>query len=269
MKLMQESIGDIARRGISLLDDSATQRALEAAYSSQAAARAVQTSEAVFKKLTTVRNDPEIVCAFLAGWRAMHGTALYVSGLMVRLLRERAVAHQPAAELIGNAAAEIAEIIAEDTGVADIPHNELFAEFARTACGDNRWELAKYNSPACDRFRAYVKDARLHGPIQAAILTTAASENWNTGEYTFFSASVVDWLMASRGLELNQAEKAARYVTAHAGNTELGHFLHAITAWKHYCAARQCEVDPELARTVTETYLSQVEKAFEALYTLF
>ena len=45
--------------------------------------------------------------------------------------------------LLHRAAAEVGEIIPEDTGVDDTPHSELYVDFANYLLGDDRWARAR------------------------------------------------------------------------------------------------------------------------------
>jgi hypothetical protein len=262
----ENDIGSIARQGIALVEEDGLRNALDAAYRSARGVRAVETAQRVFRHLTSSRLSPEILCRFLWGWRSIHGTALFVSGLMIRLNRKaREAADKTSGLLLGQAGAEIGEIIAEDTGVDDTPHDELFLQFANQIVGDDRWQLACYALPVCDRFRRHVKQRRLAGPIDEAILTTAASENWNAGEYTYFDTLVGPWLTGILGQPEPVAVKNAAYVTAHSGATELAHFLHALKAWKLYSQATGQEADPLQARQTLEWYLDGIAEAFDEL----
>ena len=156
---------------------------------------------------------------------------------MIRLLREASGADGHAAALLYRAAAEVGEIIPEDTGVDDTPHSELYIEFANFLVGHDLWQLNRYSIEPCERFRRYVKGQRLEAQIEDALLTTAASENWNTGEYTYLDDMLRPWLVDRLGHDAALAEEKAVYVSVHAGKTELGHFLHALAAWQLYCRA--------------------------------
>jgi hypothetical protein len=222
----------------------------------------------VFVRLTSRKWPAETLCRFLGGWRALHGTALYVSALIARVHRE-AVLSSGGAFDVYRSAAELSEIIAEDVGVDDCPHSERFAQFANQLVGDDRWASSRYSSPACEEFREYVKYQRLRAPVEEGILTTAASELWNTGEYTFFASMVVHWMTQILGHPIDAAKESAAYVTVHAGDTELGHFLHALEAWSLYCKSLDMECDPSKACKSVETYLSRLIPAFKSLEQVF
>ena len=136
-----ESIGAIVRQGIAAIVNPALRDALETAYESVAAVQAVAAATRVFERLSSTQWPRDILCRFLAGWRAMHGTALFVSGLIVRLQREARQAKEGTRAILYEAAAEVGEIIPEDTGVTDRPHHELFAAFANLVAGDDAWKL--------------------------------------------------------------------------------------------------------------------------------
>ncbi len=259
-----DGIDVIAKRGISLITHEPTRSALEAAYRTHQAASAVRIAERVFDRLTSARFPKESTCRFLAGWHATHGTSQFVSGLMIRMLREAERRPEADRPLLHRAVGMIAEIIPEDTGVDDTPHAELFARFATFLAGDDAWRLDRYIVPACERFRAYVQDQRLRGSIEEAILTTAASENWNSGEYTYLDGLVGPWMTRIIGAD-DSYQYAVRYVSVHAGDTELGHFMHAMRAWEAFCHASGVTIDPEKARHVFVQYLTRLTDAFAAL----
>jgi hypothetical protein len=262
-------IGSIARQGIALIVNPNLRCELDAVYRSPLGIETVETAHGVFNRLTSSEWPLETLCRFFSGWRSTHGTALFVSGLIIRVLREACKTSEFSRRLLYRSAAEIAEIITEDTGVDDIPHEELFTRFANHIVGDDRWQLSRYAVPACERFRSYIKRQRLAAPIEQAILTTMASENWNTGEYTYFDTLVRSWMLDVIGRSSDDVEEKVAYVKVHSGETELGHFLHALSAWEFYCQASAHEPDPIKARHALELYLEGVRTAFSALDQLF
>jgi hypothetical protein len=264
MKL-EHGIDRIALDGIALIEEKPLQEALASAYQTVTARRAVAAAEATFDRLTRQPWAPGTLARFLNGWRSTHVTALYVSGLMIRLLREAARASGEPSALLYRAAAEVGEIIPEDTGVDDTPHSELYVTFANFLLGSDGWQLNRYSSPTCEEFRSYVKAQRLEADIEDALLTTAASENWNTGEYTYLDGLLRPWLVDVLGRDAKEVEEKGVYVSVHAGKTELGHFLHALTAWQFYCQANGRPADPARARAVLLRYLDGVGQAFTAL----
>jgi hypothetical protein len=265
MVLLRNSIGSIAREGIALVPNSALRETLDSIYRSPVAIRAVETAQRVFDRLVTRKWPAETLCRFLSGWHATHGTALFVSGLLIRVLRLEDNASDTSRSLLCRAAAQIGEIIPEDTGVDDIPHIDRFIQFADFVVGDDQWKLSRFAVEGCERFREFVKKQRLSAPIEEAILTTAASENWNTGEYTFLENALTVWLTDVMGRPADLVKEKMAYVTVHAGETELGHFLHALKAWELYCRAVGHTADPATAGQVFERYLDRVGTALAAL----
>ena len=255
----------ISMQGISLIDDDALKNALYDTYNLPKVKATSQIAEQFFEKLTSKNWSTETLCRFLSGWRSTHGTALFVSGLIIRLLRAAKTADTTSRNLLYEAAEQIGEIIPEDTGVDDTPHQELFARFANHIVGNDSWNLNIYNQPACEKFREYVKHQRLKATIEEGILTTAASENWNTGEYTFFTRLIHQWMSNKLGLPSKIIDDAASYVVVHSGNTELGHFLHAIKAWQLYCKSVGKKADPNMARLVFERYIKAISSAYNEL----
>jgi hypothetical protein len=265
MTTKANDIGWIARQGIALVQNDRLRAALDAVYTSPRAIKTVETAHRVFERLTSEKLSTRKLRQFVSGWRSTHGTALYVSGLIVRLHRKAREVDKGARALLYQAAAEIGEVICEDTGVDDVPHNERFERFANFIVGDDQWQLSRYSVPACMRFRNYVQQQRLTADIEDAILTTAASENWNTGEYTYFSHLIEHWAIEFPEEPETALDGPFAYVTVHAGETELGHFLHALKAWELYCVAVGLQADPRKAAHCLESYLDALRLAFDGL----
>lgn len=261
----------IARQSVALIEDAPLRQALLEVYSRPSVKEAAATAENTFRLLTSRRWSSEVVSRFLNGFRATHVTALYVSGLMIRVQRQAARAAGDDQLNLFKAAAAVGEIIPEDTGVDDTPHSELYMTWANAIAGHDEWQLGRYTQSRCESFREFVKARRLDDglDLEEGILTTAASENWNTGEYTHFSELVYDWMGDVLQIDQGRVGELAAYVTVHAGATELGHFLHAIDAWRLVSLARGRRPDPEKAQEVFASYLTQVGAAFGQLEGLF
>jgi hypothetical protein len=263
--ITQTDIGRIARQGIDLVQNDGLRSALDAVYRSPLGLRAVDVAHHVFERITAERLPAQKLCQFVSGWGSMHGTALYVSGLMIRLQRAARETGETSRTLLHRAATEIGEVICEDTGVDDVPHQERFERFANFVVGNDEWKLDRYNVPACVRFREYVKEQRLNADLEDAILMTAASENWNTGEYSYFNGLVEHWTVNVLDEPHSLREGQFAYIAVHAGETELGHFLHALKAWKLYCDAVGRPTNPGKAARCLESYLEALTLAFEGL----
>jgi hypothetical protein len=258
-------IAGITNNGIKRIQNATLRAALEEAYGSPAALAVIEMAHRVFSRLVGSKWPIEILAQFLSGWRSTHGTALFVSGLIIRLQREARAAELPARALLFDASAEMGEIIAEDAGVDDTLHNELFASFANQLVGDDRWQLEKFAMPLCLEFREYVKRERLSGPIEEAILITAASESWNSGEYSYADPLMRGWMKNILGFTDAIVENAIAYVSHHSGTVELDHFLHALSAWRFYCEAKGKPADPRNALRAFESYFDHLLGAFEEL----
>jgi hypothetical protein len=185
--------------------------------------------------------------------------------MIIRLHRRAREAEGAARLLFFEAAAEIGEVIPEDTGVDDAPHHELFAHFANFLVGDDRWQLDRYSVPGCERHRRELKEKRLSGDLEDAILLTAASENWNSGEFTYLEPMAKRWMTDVLGHSAQLATRGLAYVSHHSGKTELGHFLHVLKAWDLYCQAAGIVPDVGRARVALETNLAGVSAAFSSL----
>src|SRR4051812_10678828 len=109
-------IGLTAMRSFRYVQDQILREALGAAYRAPRGMQTVETAHRLFDRLTSTKWPKDTVCRFLSGWYSTHGTALFVSGLMIRVHREAQRAGG-SAQLLYQAAAEIGEIIPEDTGV--------------------------------------------------------------------------------------------------------------------------------------------------------
>lgn len=271
------SIAAIAARGIETIPQTPDlqngedlQTALSAAVSAPACIAATRKAETAFARLaqTTPQNDKAALCRFLHGWQNAHLTALYVSAMTTRLLREATQAaengNHAKSALLFRAAAHSAEISVEDVGLHGLAHGLLFERLATGIIGDDSWKLSAHAVPECVEFRRYVEQARLKAPLETALLTTAASENWNTGEYTHAAPVIHNWL-ESLGFSRQDATKLNAYVKVHAGDTELHHFTHALIAWQLYCEANGIEANPKQAAGVFSEYAQRAGKAYEAL----
>jgi hypothetical protein len=262
---MAIGIATIAGKGIERVHDTSIRTALKEAYESSAALSVSKVAQDVLDRFATANWPVEVLAPFLSSWRSTHGTALFVSGLVVRLQREARDSSAVARPIFFEAAAEMSEIIAEDTGIDDTPHNELFTRFANKLVGDDRWQLSHYSTPASLDFRDYVKRGRLVGPTEEAILMTAASESWNSAEYSYFETSLRRWMREVLGYNEDTLEDTIAYVSHHSGEVELGHFLHALNAWSLYCEAKEEPVDPLKVKLAFESYFEHLRRPFEGL----
>lgn len=275
--MLDETIAEIARRGIQTIpnctleikDGERLRDSLLNVTNSGSYINSTQAAEYAFHRLTQGESSGSSLNTFLNGWKTTHVTALYVSGLMIRIQREAqdAFAKDDYAKgcLLSKAAYHIGEIIAEDTGVIGVQHGELYERFAKSISKGDNWKLDKHKVPECDEFRRYVEKGRLRRPVEEAILMTAASENWNTGEYTFAAPLITEWLIEKRGMPEKDAKAAAAYVSVHAGDTELDHFTHALKAWQLYQEAHGREAQPEKAASAFEGYAQKAGVAYGAL----
>lgn len=261
-ELQQQTIGEISLQGIALIEDKKLRDALASCYESQRGREVSDIGHRLFQSVTSRVLEGPKMCQFLNGYRETHVTALYVSGLMGRVLREADESQGDVRDVLFRAARQVFEIIPEDTGVDDDPHGEIYYDFANYVAGHDQWQLAEHGDEACSEFRNFVKDARLSKDIETGFLTTAASENWNAGEYTYFDSRTRPWLELM-GLPIDESKLA--YVTVHAGETELGHFLHALAGWKLYCEGNGRRADPEKAHFVLSGYLDKLGKALSSL----
>jgi hypothetical protein len=262
-------IEQVPHCGMDLREPEALKDALMSVVASPAFAAQAQKAQAVFARLSQADGGGAQMNGFLNGWQTVHVTALYVSGLMIRMQREAREAEKSGehctAELLHRAAGHIGEIIAEDTGVVGIPHGALYERFANSIAGNDDWKLEKFSVPGCREFRAYVERGRLRAPVEDAILLTAASENWNTGEYTHAVPVILNWLQEKGGMDRQTARRNSAYVAVHAGDTELDHFTHALKAWQLYCAAHGREASPQKAAAAFSDYARHAGEAYVAL----
>ncbi len=265
----KDDIASIAYRGVSLVQNSTLRDALSDTYRSPNGKRALAAAHDTFDRLISSNWSEDTLCRFLSGWQSMHGTALFVSGLVIRLHRQASETSGEASVAMYRAAGQVGEIIPEDTGVDDVPHNERFEVFANQIVGGDRWKLSRYSIDGCNTFRRYIKQQRLAASIEDAILTTAASENWNTGEYTFLDSVIPAWMVRAFGVTKELAIEKSAYISVHAGETELGHFLHALEAWELYCIGSGTRPEPDHAYRVFDRYLGRLAEAFLDLGQVF
>jgi hypothetical protein len=258
------TIRETALQAISLIENPPLRNSLEHVYSSTDICDVLDTVQSTFDRFVSRQWNADTLAKFIAGWSATHGTVIYVGGMIIRILREAQAASDRKRDLLFSVAHETAEVIPEDTGVDDIPHHELFSRFGEAVVGDDRWKLNQYSNPECDHFRNLMKHRRLQGPIDEALLFTAASEHWNTGEFEYFNSVLpvdMDSLPGTRpivGLDRD-------YLSHHCGDTELGHFLHMIRAWTLYCEAHAICPDPSVAGRIFTQYALELKPTFEAI----
>lgn len=231
--------------------------AYETALTSEAAAIAAERADCLFATALMIETiDDARLRRFVRSWNETHVSSDLVGVLALRLSR---AGH-------ADAAGQMLEVIADDIGERSLPHREMFARFADTLCAPYSWRDGCYAEPAAKNFRRYLTQARQQQPLDVGILTTAASEIWNVGEYTTLSPRMDQWMQSGLGLSAQKAGVANAYVRVHAGETELNHFLHAITAYEMLCARTGQEPSPTLAGTIMTTYLHELAKAYDGLY---
>lgn len=263
---MCNTLESFTQIGLAKLDSSSLREAISAAFESPVGKASVESARRVIDRLTSRIWPPTTLCRFISGWNSLHGTALFVSGLVVRCHQEARISSGiDAKSLIFEAAAELSELIAEDTGAIGTPHHELFALLADHLVGDDMWRLDRFQVSGCSKFRAWLGERRLRASIEEGILTTAASELWNAAEYSYLDSKARQWLSSLHNAEPKEIEQKLAYITVHAGETELGHFRHALTAWDFYCQAKGVRPSAEIAYRCVSGYLGQIGTAFEAL----
>jgi len=263
------SIQDHVVRSLDCVPERGWSDALRQVWYAERAKVIAAKAETVFRRLTSRRWPVDVLGSFIAGWAAMHHTAMFVAGLLVRIQREAKNREDPARLFLLAAADEVGAIIREDTGIDGPAHAELFANFADCLIGGQQWKSFEAGMPACRRFRDYVRRQRLSNSIEEGILTTLASELWNSGEYTFVQPLMSPWLRDAQGVPPEEIARATEYVDVHAGEAERAHFLHILIAWDYYCRA-----DRRLPREVTlaesmDSYLAMLMPALEELDSLF
>ena len=262
-----KAIQTISSCGLDIDNAERLQECLLNVSRSNEAGKVFNKAGSVFSGLRTkTAQDNESLKKFLNGWQATHVTALYVAGMIIRVQREAHEAKKAGEEIksgiLNDVAYHLGEVIAEDTGVVGIPHGAMYERFAGAMVRDNSWKREQYSLRACDDFRTYLEKARLRAPLEDAILTTAASELWNTGEYTCAAPHTRHLL---EKMNIKNPVAANAYVAVHAGDTELDHFTHVLKAWQLYCEAEGIEAKPEKAASVLRNYISRLEPAFSAL----
>ena len=134
-----------------------TRDAIRKVFEEECGAETVKVAEQFFVKLTSRAWPQETLQRVMSGWHDMHQSALFVAGLLVRLLRETTKSAGATQILLATSAAEIAEVIPEDAGVDDTAHDILFQRFARSVTGDDMWRLDRFAVPECREFRQFVR----------------------------------------------------------------------------------------------------------------
>lgn len=268
-----EGIQSIVLKNLQKVDNTELRQEFIKTYGSRIAIKTIEQTQAFFSELTTSSTlDETQLRNFLNAYNTVHGTSTYVAALMIRLGRlARDSRNNSSKQNFFTAQQEIGEIIAEDTGVDDVPHLELFEKFALAVIGDDSWKSSQYRNLVCVEFRDYVKGQRIgrRGDFligeEEGILTTAASEIFNSGEYTFFSNLIDRWFTQTLDKGIISRKDALAYVKVHAGETESGHFIHALKAWELYCTALGKKPDVEIAREISLDYLLRIGKCFESM----
>ncbi|TWT50095.1 hypothetical protein KOR42_36410 [Thalassoglobus neptunius] len=256
-------IRDILREATGRIGDHRLAEAVNGVYESSSSRETILLTKDFWDRLTTNTWPQETLRFFASGWHDLHQSAFFVAGLQVRLQRDAASwspEHLP--DLI-HASSELAEIISEDTGVDGTPHDELYRNFARSLTGDDLWSLDRYTVPACKTFRIYVRESRLSAPISNAILAVAASEQWNTAEYSLCSQLMKNWQPSEA---VHHCRLDLEYVDVHAGETELGHLLHALNAWRFFLKTDPTADQISDVSTIFQHHIDQVKLAYLGLH---
>ena len=236
------------------------QMAYEAALSSPAAQKAEAETNRLFSLVTTLTPaDQPALRVFAKNW----GGETHVSSDLVGLLARRL--HHVGAH---SAAGDMMEVIAEDIGSKGSPHRDIYATFANSLCTPaESWRAPELANAECKKFRKYLSDARTKAPLEEALLTTAASEILNVGEYTTAADKFAPWLKTSMKLSEKDGslKRANFYSKVHSGKTELDHFLYAIDAGDKLAAHTNTPQSAELAARIMEKYLTEIAKAYKGL----
>lgn len=231
----------------------ALRQTYENVLASPAAQNAAAQADRLFSTVVsfTPKNEPELR-RFAHGWSDTHVSSDLVGLLALRL--HKIGAHQAAGDMM--------HVIADDIGANGKPHRDMFATFANALCEPNGWRNPDNAVSSCTDFRRYLHQARVKAPEAEAILTTAASEIWNVGEYTVLAEKFLPWMQNKMGLSLPEAKKANAYVQVHAGQTELDHFLCAIDAWDKLASHTKIAQPVDMAGQVMHRYLQEIGKAY-------
>jgi len=233
------------------------QRAYEDVLMSAEAVQTAAQADRLFTKVMDMTPADELALRrFVHGWQDTHVSSDLVGQLALRL--HAIGAHETAGDMMA--------VIAADIGAeGGKPHRDLFETFANGLCAPQSWRGRESAVLSCTEFRRYLRAARIEAPETEAVLTTAASEIWNVGEYTTLSERFPVWMRERMRIPSENIRKINAYVHVHAGKTELTHFLVAIDAWDKLAVHLGEQQSVTLAATTMQRYLGALGVAYGGL----
>ena len=260
-----QSMTQIINNAVELIPDPQMKKALADYIQSPQPISHIEAIESFFDQLTAAPRSQEQTDIFVHNWSKIHLSSQSVAGLMVRLLGNAEEAQGFKRDNLFMASAQMAHVIAEDTGVQGVSHHRMYDTFARTLTGGDGWKSEVFELPAVQDFREYVEKSRNSESIETGILTTFASEIINTAEYTYVNQKIMPWMVNHQQINASEARRAIAYVHVHAGETELDHAQHAHKAWKHLEIAERKQRNPKELVSTFDRYLQKVSGTYAAL----
>lgn len=201
--------------------------------------------EQCFLGLTRERHSEEILRRFFHSWSQTNNSAMTVSGLSNRLSKikhdGRAIHDEPR---LLSAIASLNRIADEDLAVVgSVLHSELFYTMASTISGDDQWQSRRYLSEQAEEFKRWkdYQSLRVKDPV-IGLLTTLVHEIYTHGEVEYILPLFTQLLEQHFDFEPFQRNRTLAWIKVHCGGTELQHFLHAVSAVEHYCAAMNVDI---------------------------
>jgi hypothetical protein len=225
----------------------------------------INSIQTFFDRLTESPSSDEQTRLFAHNWSKIHLSSQSVSGLIVRLLGTAEQSQGFRRDHYFMASAQMAHVIAEDTGVHGPSHHRMYETFADTLTGSDEWKQVKYEAPGIKDFRYYVEKSRTKDDVETGILTTFSSEIINTAEYTYANQKIMPWMIQHQSISPNDARRAVAYVHVHAGETELEHAQHAYKAWKFVTIAERKQVNPRKMIEIFDRYLVNMAQTYDLL----
>lgn len=195
---------------------------------------------------------------FANNYAAMHLSVLSVMAMKIRLDEQNL---RPDVTMLIQK--EMNDIIKEDVGLSGLPHHDLYDRFAAALTGKTDWRNAGLICAEARKFKNWLHGLRTQGPLEEALATLVIAEIWNASEYT--AAAPVTQKALLRHMDAPRAHIANAYMSVHAGETEFGHFMHALKAFDLYADAKGISREDRLKilTDISGRYIQKLGKTFE------
>lgn len=238
-------------------------------------------AEGAFRVFLKKQTVDSAVLKFFNGWNETHKTTSLVSAKIIMRLSADAIS-VPAEQRISyhNVMAHMHEVAKDDFGLGHPGHDGMYS-YMTTAFGATDWVGDQYTLKECTEFSQFLyntgvaqhksalNSADHKNSIMDAMMVAIASELWNGREYNFIAQFIEDKLIAidpSLKANAQKLRSAKGYITAHSGDVENKHGLHALAAAQSY--GRTVDTSFKLGRLkgIMLNYNERVGKAFAAMH---